>query len=153
MTYIAYILNCISYISYLQNNAFKFSLIGVLTTVDFTSQSVNISESQLHTHMASCVPVAGIVYKFTPILTHTSIKGNIWLPARGPLTCCMLPRIFCPSRWMSLVTTWGYLLLMEFRAPSGSLASSESLTAWTVVARFMWVRASTWMIHKTAFII
>ena len=71
------------------------------------------------------------------------------LPARGPLTCCMLPRIFCPSRWISLVTTWGYLLLMEFSAPSGSLASSESLTAWTVVALFMWVRASTWTIHKT----
>lgn len=57
----------------------------------------------------------------------------------------MLPRIFCPSRWISLVTTWGYLLLMEFRAPSGSLASSESLTACTVVARFMWVRVSTWL--------
>lgn len=71
------------------------------------------------------------------------------LPTRGPLTCCMLPRIFCPSRWISLVTTWGYLLLMELRAPSGSLASSESRTAWTVVARFMWVRASTCTIHKT----
>lgn len=32
--------------------------------------------------------------------------------------------------------TWGNFLLMELRAPSGNLASSESRTAWTVVARF-----------------
>lgn len=75
---------------------------------------------------------------------------GVQLPPRGPLTCCMFPRIFCPSRWISLVTTWGYLLLMEFRAPLGSLASSESRTAWTVVARFMWVSASTWSITKPA---
>lgn len=72
------------------------------------------------------------------------------VPPRGPLTCCMFPRIFCPSRWISLVTTWGYFLLMEFRAPLGSLASSESRTAWTVVARFMWVSASTWPIAEPA---
>lgn len=77
-------------------------------------------------------------------------KTGVQLPPRGPLTCCMFPRIFWPSRWISLVTTWGYLLLMEFRAPLGSLASSESRTAWTVVARFMWVSASTWSITKPA---
>lgn len=79
---------------------------------------------------------------------YTWKEIGVQLPPRGPLTCCMFPRIFCPSRWISRVTTWGYLLLIEFRAPLGSLASSESRTAWTVVARFMWVSASTWSITE-----
>lgn len=33
---------------------------------------------------------------------------------------------------------------MLFKVPSGSLASSVSRTAWTVVARGCRVRASTW---------
>lgn len=39
--------------------------------------------------------------------------------------------------------TCGYLRLMEVRAPAGSLASSESRTACTVVARAWWVSVST----------
>lgn len=39
--------------------------------------------------------------------------------------------------------TWGNLRLIQVSAPSGSLASSESLTACTVVALGWWVSAST----------
>lgn len=65
-------------------------------------------------------------------------------PENGPRACCRFPRIFCPSRWINLVTTCGYLLLMLLSVPSGSLTSSVSLTAWTVVALGCRVRASTW---------
>jgi len=39
--------------------------------------------------------------------------------------------------------TWGYRLLMLLSVPSGSLTSSVSLTAWTVVALGCLVKAST----------
>ena len=41
------------------------------------------------------------------------------------------------------VLTCGYLRLMDVRAPAGSLASSESRTACTVVALAWWVSVST----------
>lgn len=94
-------------------------------------------------------------------------------PENGPRPCCKFPRIFWPNKWINLVTTWtktvriftislehntsatdykvslmasltcGYRLLMLLSVPSGSLTSSVSLTAWTVVALGCRVKAST----------
>lgn len=51
---------------------------------------------------------------------------------------------FAPTAGQDFGDTWGYRRLMLFKVPSGSLASSVSRTAWTVVARGCRVRASTW---------
>jgi len=47
---------------------------------------------------------------------------------------------------MSLVTTTGYRSLIALNNPSGSFASSVSLTAITVVLLGVWVTISTWNI-------
>lgn len=44
-----------------------------------------------------------------------------------------IPKILCPNKLISLVTTIGYFNLIALNNPSGNLANSESLTAITVV--------------------
>lgn len=94
-------------------------------------------------------------------------QGKVWagsaeadeelstFPQRASITQ-KTQRMWCKQRRLSLSgiiwerqgnvfnsLTWGNLRLMEMRAPSGSLASSESRTACTVVALGWWVSAST----------
>jgi len=54
-----------------------------------------------------------------------------------------LPKILCPKRLISVETTPGKRILIALNNPSGNLASSESLTAITVVPLGVWVTTST----------
>lgn len=76
---------------------------------------------------ASSVPIHQRQSPEDSVLTEFELLRHLWRQTQTTLAAL----------------TWGNLRLMEVRAPSGSLASSESLTACTVVARGWWVKAST----------
>lgn len=49
----------------------------------------------------------------------------------------------CPKRFINVETTPGKRILIALNNPSGNFASSESLTAITVVPLGVWVTTST----------
>lgn len=72
---------------------------GLASCIPLTARSVEgQTASWGHARVLANAPVIGGLR-----LTHVHMGHRGSKPVRGPLTCC---RIFCPSKWINLVTTW-----------------------------------------------